>query len=182
MCNVGTIRSTIEHSRDGESALRRSVPMKSLASATAWSTRPPGLLRPAEAHPGRHALVPDLRDRRAVLGGRGDDAFLAPLHRRPPLWCFPAQLRGRLARLFLRGADEQRPCLGRQVLSRAEPFFGDHILFNEFFHGETGAGLGASHQTGWTGLIALLLHPRDPHNPWLLDIASLRTAAQPSPR
>ena len=37
--------------------------------------------------------------------------------------------------------------------------------------------LGASHQTGWTGLIALLLHPRDPHNPCLLDIASLRTAA-----
>jgi hypothetical protein len=35
----------------------------------------------------------------------------------------------------------------------------DHLLFNEYYHGETGAGLGASHQTGWSGLIALLLHP-----------------------
>ena len=51
------------------------------------------------------------------------------------------ELRGRLARLFLRGADGRRPCLGRQVPSRAEPSFGDHLLFNEYFHGETGAGL-----------------------------------------
>ena len=87
------------------------------------------------------------------------------------------ELRERLARLFLRGADGRRPCLGRQVPSQAEPLFGDHLLFNEYFHGETGAGLGASHQTGWTGLIALLLHPRDAKNPCLLDIASLRTAA-----
>ena len=87
------------------------------------------------------------------------------------------ELRGRLARLFLRGADGRRPCLGQQVPSQAEPLFGDHLLFNEYFHGETGAGLGASHQTGWTGLIALLLHPRDAKNPCLLDIASLRTAA-----
>jgi hypothetical protein len=87
-----------------------------------------------------------------------------------------------LARLFLRGADGRRPCLGRQAPSHAEPPIGDHLLFNEYFHGETGAGLGASHQTGWTGLIALLLHPRDSKNPCLLDIASLRTAAQPSLR
>ena len=50
------------------------------------------------------------------------------------------ELRERLARLFLRGADGRRPCLGRQVPSRAEPSFGDHLLFNEYFHGETGAG------------------------------------------
>jgi hypothetical protein len=57
--------------------------------------------------------------------------------------------------------------------------FGDHLLFNEYFHGEIGSGRGASHQTGWTGLNALLLHPRDPFNPCLLDFASLTTAASP---
>jgi hypothetical protein len=39
------------------------------------------------------------------------------------------------------------------------------VLFHEYFHGDTGRGLGASHQTGWTGLIALLLHPRDETDP-----------------
>jgi hypothetical protein len=82
----------------------------------------------------------------------------------------------------LRGAGGRRPCLGPQVPSRGERSFDDHLLFNDYFHAETGAGLGASHQTGWTGLIALLLHPRDPRNPCLLDIAGLSAAAQPSPR
>jgi hypothetical protein len=91
------------------------------------------------------------------------------------------ELRGRLARLFLRGADGRRPCLGQRPPPHSVAALGDHLLFNEYFHGETGAGLGASHQTGWTGLIALLVHPRDPNNPCLLDIASQRTAAQPSP-
>jgi hypothetical protein len=81
------------------------------------------------------------------------------------------ELRARLARLFLRGVDGRRPCLG----SRGEGL-GDELLFNEYFHGETGAGCGASHQTGWTGLIALLLLPRDPANPCLLNVARLRTA------
>jgi hypothetical protein len=43
--------------------------------------------------------------------------------------------------------------------------FRDQLLFHEYYHGETGAGLGASHQTGWSGLIALLLHPVDPRGP-----------------
>ena len=41
-----------------------------------------------------------------------------------------------------------------------DPHFKDHILFHEYFHGDTGRGVGASHQTGWTGLIAKLLQPR----------------------
>jgi hypothetical protein len=114
----------------------------------------------------------------------GDDflvEFPVGSGQRVTLTAIADELRERLARLFLRGADGRRPCLGRQAPSPAEPS-GDDLLFNEYFHGETGAGFGASHQTGWTGLIALLLHPRDPHNPCLLDIASLRTPAQPSPR
>jgi hypothetical protein len=45
-------------------------------------------------------------------------------------------------------------------LFRNDPNFRDHPLFYEYFHGDTGRGLGASHQTGWSGLIALLLRPR----------------------
>jgi hypothetical protein len=69
------------------------------------------------------------------------------------------ELRRRLAKLFLRGPDGRRPALGESVLLRDDPAFRDHLLFFEYFHGESGSGLGASHQTGWTGLIALMLHP-----------------------
>ena len=41
-----------------------------------------------------------------------------------------------------------------------DPHFRDHVLFHEYFHGDTGRGVGASHQTGWTGLVAKLLQPR----------------------
>ena len=69
------------------------------------------------------------------------------------------ELRNRLASLYLRGKDGRRPSLGPSTLLQHDPHFRDHLLFNEYYHGETGAGLGASHQTGWSGLIALLLHP-----------------------
>lgn len=66
----------------------------------------------------------------------------------------------RLTRLFLRGADGRRPIYDGSEMLQSDPHFQDLILFYEHFHGDTGRGLGASHQTGWTGLIALLLHPR----------------------
>jgi hypothetical protein len=66
----------------------------------------------------------------------------------------------RLAGLFLRGADGRRPALGDHPIVQNDPAFRDHVLFYEYFHGDTGRGVGASHQTGWTGLVALLLHPR----------------------
>jgi hypothetical protein len=50
--------------------------------------------------------------------------------------------------------------LGDSPLEQDDPFFRDRLLFHEYFHGDTGRGLGASHQTGWTALIAVLLHPR----------------------
>ncbi|RSK43257.1 MGH1-like glycoside hydrolase domain-containing protein [Hymenobacter perfusus] len=66
----------------------------------------------------------------------------------------------RLTSLFLRNAEGQRPCFGQDKQQQNDPHFRDYLLFHEYFHGDTGAGLGASHQTGWTGLIAKLLHPR----------------------
>ena len=79
-------------------------------------------------------------------------------------------LRNRLASLYLPGKDGSRPALGASDLLRHDPHFRDHLLFHEYYHGETGAGLGASHQTGWSGLIALLLHPRDSTDPCGLAI------------
>jgi len=63
------------------------------------------------------------------------------------------ELSGRLARLFLPDAAGRRPCHGDDSRYRSDPHFRDLILFYEYFHGDTGRGLGASHQTGWTGLV-----------------------------
>jgi hypothetical protein len=63
----------------------------------------------------------------------------------------------RLCRLFLRDAKGRRPVLGDSPIEQNDPHFRDNVLFYEFFHGDTGRGLGASHQTGWTALVAHLL-------------------------
>jgi len=65
----------------------------------------------------------------------------------------------RLVSLFLPGADGSRPCFGAHAL-RHDPHWKDLMLFHEYFHGDTGRGLGASHQTGWTALVARLLEDR----------------------
>ena len=60
----------------------------------------------------------------------------------------------RLSKIFLRDADGRRPVYGGSRKFQEDPHWKDYILFYEYFHGDNGAGLGASHQTGWTGLIA----------------------------
>ena len=69
------------------------------------------------------------------------------------------ELSRRLCNLFLRdeSAGGRRPALGDVELFQTDPYWRDYILFYEYFHGDTGRGLGASHQTGWTGLVARLL-------------------------
>ena len=69
------------------------------------------------------------------------------------------ELTRRLTRLFLKGEDGQRPVLKYHPKLATDPHFKDYVLFHEYFHGDTGRGVGASHQTGWTGLIAKLLRP-----------------------
>ena len=68
-----------------------------------------------------------------------------------------AELSRRLCRIFLRGPDGKRPVFGDSPIEQKDPHFRDNVLFYEFFHGDTGRGLGASHQTGWTALVACLL-------------------------
>ena len=70
-----------------------------------------------------------------------------------------AELTRRLTTLFLQGADGQRPVLKYHPKLAGDPHFKDYVLFHEYFHGDTGHGVGASHQTGWTGLVARLLRP-----------------------
>jgi hypothetical protein len=63
----------------------------------------------------------------------------------------------RLSATFLRGDDGHRPVFGGQRKFQEDPHWRDLILFHEYFHGDNGAGLGASHQTGWTGAVASVL-------------------------
>jgi len=73
------------------------------------------------------------------------------------LWEVAAELSRRLTHLFLRDGDGRRPVYGWTERFQKDPHFRDHVLFFEYFHGDNGAGLGASHQTGWTGLVAKLI-------------------------
>jgi len=71
-----------------------------------------------------------------------------------------ADIQDRLISIFLPDVDGRRPCFGQVVLLRDDPAWRDNVIFNEYFHGDTGAGLGASHQTGWTGLVADMIRRR----------------------
>jgi hypothetical protein len=71
------------------------------------------------------------------------------------------ELSSRLAKLFLPGLDGRRPSMAVHPKQQNDPYFRDHIQFYEYFHGDTGRGVGANHQTGWTGLVAALLAPTD---------------------
>jgi hypothetical protein len=70
------------------------------------------------------------------------------------------ELTRRLSRIFLRDEHGRRAAFGEHPKLQNDPHFRDHVLFYEYFHGDNGRGVGASHQTGWTGAIAKLLRPR----------------------
>ena len=73
------------------------------------------------------------------------------------LWQVAAELSRRLTRIFLRDENGRRPVYGGTEIFQRDPLWRDLVLFYEYFHGDNGAGIGASHQTGWTGLVAKLL-------------------------
>jgi hypothetical protein len=60
--------------------------------------------------------------------------------------------------IFTKNKDGNRPMYGDQTKFQKDPHFKDHYLFHEYFHGDSGKGLGASHQTGWTALVAEMIH------------------------
>lgn len=94
------------------------------------------------------------------------------------------ELARRLSSIFLRDANGKRPVYGGTKKFQEDPHWKDYILFYEYFHGDNGAGLGASHQTGWTGIIArtLDLFARTQSADWLQiskdDLAARMTREQ----
>jgi hypothetical protein len=73
------------------------------------------------------------------------------------LWEVSQELSRRLSRIFLKDDNGRRPVFGHSEKQQNDPHFADNVLFYEYFHGDDGSGVGASHQTGWTGLVAKLL-------------------------
>jgi hypothetical protein len=78
--------------------------------------------------------------------------------RQMTLYQVAEELARRLGGIFKRGRDGRRPVYGDTEKFQADPHWRDCLLFYEYFHGDNGAGIGASHQTGWTGIIARLMH------------------------
>jgi hypothetical protein len=68
-----------------------------------------------------------------------------------------AEISQRLSSIFLQDDEGRRPAFGRNEKMQRDPHFRDYLLFHEYFNGDDGAGVGANHQTGWTGLVAKLL-------------------------
>ena len=92
-------------------------------------------------------------------------------------------LSDRLVGTFLRGPDGRRPVYGGQSIPQHDPHWRDLILFHEYFHGDNGAGIGASHQTGWTGGVAvltLLFRGTAIDWPWVARARARRDLDQPS--
>ena len=79
------------------------------------------------------------------------------------LWEVATDISRRLARIFQRDAEGRRPVHGGVEKFQSDPHWKDWVLFYEYFHGDNGAGIGASHQTGWTGLVAKLLQQSGEH-------------------
>jgi hypothetical protein len=77
--------------------------------------------------------------------------------RRMTLLQVAEEIARRLIRIFLRDEDGRRPVYGGARKFQEDPHWRDYLLFYEYFHGDNGAGLGASHQTGWTGTVARIL-------------------------
>jgi hypothetical protein len=72
----------------------------------------------------------------------------------------PQDLADRIISIWLAGPDGRRPLYGGTERLQTDPAWKDNLFFNEYFHGDNGAGLGATHQTGWTALVAdLILNP-----------------------
>jgi hypothetical protein len=91
---------------------------------------------------------------------------------RVPLNVITADLQDRLISIFLVGPDGRRPCFGWVERLQQDPEWKDNIVFSEYFHGDNAAGLGASHQTGWTGVIADVIRRRHGAVPSIDDVVA----------
>jgi hypothetical protein len=107
--------------------------------------------------PLNYLLIESLQKFHYYLGDNYRVEFPTGSGRMLTLWECSMELSRRLIALFTRDEDGRRPFNGDVALFQNDPRWRDLILFHEYFHGETGEGLGASHQTGWTALVAKLI-------------------------
>jgi hypothetical protein len=96
------------------------------------------------------------------------------------------ELATRLTRIFLKNEHGVRPVYAHHPQLQRDPHFRDYVLFYEYFHGDSGRGVGAAHQTGWTGLVAKLLMPRyageSTAEPQIIQLSTAGREAAPQPR
>jgi hypothetical protein len=102
-------------------------------------------------------LIEALQQHHYFLGDNFKVALPTGTASESTLWEVTCDLSHRLISIFLMDASGRRPVNGTREIFRNDPHWRDLILFHEYFHGDTGAGLGASHQTGWTGVVAKLI-------------------------
>jgi hypothetical protein len=107
--------------------------------------------------PVNYLIIESLQKYHHFLGDTFKVEFPTGSGRRMTLWEVATELSRRLTRIFLRDEKGHRPVYGGADKFQNDPHWRDLILFYEYFHGDNGAGIGASHQTGWTGLVAKLL-------------------------
>jgi hypothetical protein len=122
--------------------------------------------------PVNYLLLRNLQRYAHTLGGETEIEYPTGSGELVNLSACADDLRQRLISLFLRGPDGRRPCHGWVDKLQNDPRWRDNITFSEYFHGDNGAGLGATHQTGWTGIVADLICRPDPFAgsglPWQL--------------
>jgi hypothetical protein len=107
--------------------------------------------------PLNYLLIEALQKHDAVLGDSFRIECPTGSGNEMTLWQVTTELTRRLVSLFTRGPDGRRPVNGRREKFNHDPHWRDLVTFYEYFDGDTGAGLGASHQTGWTGVVAKLI-------------------------
>jgi hypothetical protein len=115
--------------------------------------------------PVNYMLIGALREYEAYLGDQVRFEYPTGSGQMHSLGEIVDNLSTRLVALFLPGPDGRRPIFGDCARLATHPDWKDRIIFPEYFHGDTGAGLGASHQTGWTALVATLILSRNGHHP-----------------
>ncbi|HET9606595.1 MAG TPA: glucosidase [Nitrospira sp.] len=107
--------------------------------------------------PVNYLLIESLQKFHYFLGDQYQVEYPFGSGQQATLWQVARELSQRLIGIFLRDAKGRRPVFGGEELFQRDPQWRDHLLFYEYFHGDNGAGIGASHQTGWTGLVAKLI-------------------------
>ena len=104
--------------------------------------------------PLNYLVVTALEQYHQFLGDRLEIEYPTRSGRKMPLDKIAKDLQQRWISIFLAGPGGRRPCFGTVALFQRDSAWRDNLLFNQYFHGDNGAGLGASHQTGWTGVVA----------------------------